>query len=231
MKKKVNFLAILTFYVIAIACRYLATKTNLLEAVSNDFLKVVLRGIGPAVGALVVFKVFNIKPVLSLKGNYKKLLFPVLLYWVFPIALICGAAYFTNGTIPVVGVFAVLVYGLMEEIGWRGFLQQELKSLPPFLGILVIATLWFLWHLNFSLTTSNFVFFGILILGTWGIGKVADTTQSLLAVAAVHSLNNFFSELNNTKIIILVVLLAVWIVSLVIRKRMSKAKTGEVALS
>ncbi|QHS63572.1 CPBP family intramembrane glutamic endopeptidase [Chitinophaga agri] len=222
MKNKVNYPAIITFYIIAVALRYLATKTPLLDAVSNDFLRVVLRGIGPAVGALVAFSVFRIKPVLSLKGNYKQLIAPFALYWVFPIALICGIEFFMKGSISFVAVSAILVYGLMEEIGWRGFLQQELKSLPPIVSILIVATLWFLWHLNFDLTSSNLLFFGIIILGTWGIGKVADTTASLLAVAAFHSLNNLFSELNGLKIMILVILITTWVVSLIIRKRYFK---------
>ncbi|SUJ27289.1 CAAX amino terminal protease self- immunity [Sphingobacterium spiritivorum] len=115
----------------------------------------------------------------------------------------------------------------MEEIGWRGFLQRELKPLPEFLNILLVATLWFIWHLNFDLTSSNLLFFGILVLGSWGIGKVADNTFSLLAVSAIHSLNNFFPEMNTTKICILLILLSVWVTALVIRKRNVKNKDSE----
>jgi len=222
MKTKINYFAILTFYTIAIILRYLTNKTDLLEGVSSSFLKAILQGIGPAVGAIVAFTVFKIKPALTLKGNYKKALVPFLLYWGLPIALILGVEYFSKGTFSSFGVvITILVYGLLEEIGWRGFLQQELKSLPVFLNVLIVGFLWFIWHLNFDLTSSNLLFLGILLLGTWGIGKVADTTYSLLAVAAFHSLNNFFSEMDTTKMTILVVLLAVWIIALVIRKRQS----------
>jgi len=222
MKTKINYLAILTFYTIAIILRYLTNKTDLLEGVSSSFLKAILQGIGPAVGAIVAFAAFKIKPALTLKGNYKKAVVPFLLYWGLPIALILGVEYFSKGTLSSFGVvITILVYGLLEEIGWRGFLQQELKSLPVFLNVLLVGTLWFIWHLNFDLTSSNLLFFGILLLGTWGIGKVADTTYSLLAVAAFHSLNNFFSEMDTTKMTLLVLLLAVWIIALVIRKRQS----------
>lgn len=222
MKNKVNYPAIVTFYVIAVVLRYLTNKTSMLDVVPNEVLRKILTGIGPAVGALVVFVVFRIKPVLSLKGNYKDLITPFALYWLFPIALICGIQYYTNQSVSFVAISAILVYGLLEEIGWRGFLQQELKPLPTFVNILIVATLWFLWHLNFELTSSNLLFFGIIVLGTWGIGKVADTTQSLLAVAAFHSLNNMFSELNTIKIVILLILLSTWVLALVIRKKYFK---------
>lgn len=220
MKYKINYFAILSYYIIAVVLRFLTNKTALLDGVSNEFLKVVLQGIGPAVGAAVVFLIFKINPALTLKGNYKKVWIPSLLYWLLPVALILGVEYSLNGTISsFAGVSAILIYGLLEEIGWRGFLQQALKHLPEFVNVLIVATLWFIWHLNFDLTSSNLVFFGILVLGTWGIGKVADRTKSLFAVSAFHSLNNFFPVLNTPKMIILAVLLSIWIAALMIRKR------------
>jgi membrane protease YdiL (CAAX protease family) len=58
-----------------------------------------------------------------------------------------------------------------------------------------------------------------------GIGLVADKTNSLLAVAAFHSLNNFFDEYNLRTGIIIAVLLAVWIVYLVFtNKKLKKAE-------
>ncbi|RZJ71188.1 CPBP family intramembrane glutamic endopeptidase [Flavobacterium sp.] len=220
MKTKPNYFAIAIFYVIAITLRYLTNKTDLLDVVPNAFLKAILTGIGPTVGAIVAFAIFKIKPALSLKGNYRKLLVPFLLFWIFPIVLIPTVEYLSKGTISFAAVTAILVYGLLEEIGWRGFLQHELRALPRLANMLIVAVLWFVWHLNFELTASNVVFFGVLVLGTWGISKVAATTHSLLAVSAFHSLNNFFHELDATKTAILVTLLAVWIGSLVIRKKL-----------
>jgi len=228
MKKKINYFAILTFYIIAILLRYLTNKTELLNIVPNSFLKAILQGIGPAVGAVAAFAIFKRNPVLTLKGNYKKIITPFLLYWLLPIALILGVEYFAKGTLSFAAITAILIYGLLEEIGWRGFLQQELKSLPEFLNILIVAVLWFIWHLNFELTVSNLLFLGILILGSWGIGKVADNTHSLFAVAAFHSLNNFFSGMNTIKISILITLLSIWVIALVIRKKQLKPRTERV---
>lgn len=220
MKNKINYLAILIFYTIAIALRYLTNKTQLSDYIPSDFLNIILRGIGPAVGAIAVILIFKKKPVLSLKGNYKNTLIPLFLYWILPVIFISGIGFITTTrTVSPELITTILIYGLLEEIGWRGFLQQELKTLPPFLNILIVATLWFTWHLNFDLTSSNLLFFGILILGSWGIGKVADSTHSLIAVSAFHSLNNFFPEVDTTKILIIVSLLLIWIISLVVRKK------------
>jgi hypothetical protein len=60
------------------------------------------------------------------------------------------------------------------------------------------------------------------VLGSWGIGKVADSTNSLLAVAAFHSLNNFFNELNSAKIIILISLTIIWILTIVYINKLEK---------
>ena len=228
MTIRVNIFAILTFYVIAISLRYLSNKTGLLEGLPNNFLKVILQGISPAIGAVVVFYIFKLKPTLSLKGNYKETSTPFLLYWAIPVVLISGAMYFVTGTIVPATVISILIYGLLEEMGWRGFLQPELKPLPEIWNILIVATLWFIWHLNFELSSSNLLFFAILILGSWGIGKVADRTHSLLAVSAFHSLNNFFPSMNTMKSILLAVLLSIWVLSLIIRKsRLSTAKMNQ----
>ena len=218
-----SIIAIAVFYVIAITLRYLTNKTSILTGIENDFLKTILQGIAPAVGALVACVFFRIKMEMGLRGNFRNSTIPLLIYWIFPIFLIGTVAYFTNGTLPFVPIITILIYGLLEEIGWRGFLQQILEPLPKFAGILIIAVLWFIWHLNFEISISNLLFFGILLLGSWGIGLVADKTKSLLAVASFHSLNNFFTELNTQKIIILTILLTVWILSIIYRKKFEKS--------
>jgi len=222
VKSKINYFAIALFYTIAISLRYLTNKAPLLDGLTSGFLKIILQAAGPAIGACVVFLLFKIKPLLSLKGNYKNLSIPFLLYWALPFTLIIGVEYLTKGTFSFAALLAILIYGLLEEIGWRGFLQQELKPLPNFLNILFVASLWFIWHLNFEITTSNILFFGILIMGTWGIGKVTDNTHSLLAASAFHSVNNFFTEMNTIKIIILTTLVSIWVISLIYRKKQFK---------
>ncbi|ROH97856.1 CPBP family intramembrane glutamic endopeptidase [Chryseobacterium daecheongense] len=212
MKERKRLGSIIVFYVIAILFRFLAVKTHLLDFTDNEFIKILLRGIGPAIGAFVSVKLFNIPLRISLKGNYRNLFLPLFVFWIFPVVLIGTVSYIQQGQFPFVLLFTVLVYGLLEEIGWRGFLQEQLKDLPKLQSITMIAVLWFIWHLNFEFTRSNMIFLGVLFLGSWGIGKVYSKTYSLLAVAGFHSLNNFFRHgLHQTELILIVILLAIWI--------------------
>jgi membrane protease YdiL (CAAX protease family) len=226
MKAKINYPALVVFYVIAVLFRYIAVKTSLLAHIDYPFFQVILRGVGPAAGAGAAFYLFGIKSKLSFKGNYKRFLNPLLIYWGVPILILAVVSYFTKGSLQIVTIIGILVYGLLEETGWRGFLQFELLSLSKFISIPVIAILWFAWHLNFELTQSNLIFFSILLLGTWGIGKVADKTFSLLAVSAFHSLNNFFSDLNMLKISILIAFVIIWIAAILIHEK-QKMKQAE----
>lgn len=220
MKGKVNIAAVVVFYVVAITFRFLAVKTGLLSHIENAYLQILLRGIGPAIGALAAVRIFKIPLNLSLKGMYENAVTPFAVYWLLPAFLISTVYYFIDGSFPILLMFTVLVYGLLEEIGWRVFLQEQLKTLPRFYSILIIAVLWFAWHLNFGLSSGNLIFFGIIFFGTWGIGKVYDKTHSLLAVAGVHSLNNFFTHgIHKTELILILVLLVIWIAFIIRYKR------------
>ena len=80
MKTKINYFAIGLFYIIAISIRYITNKTIFLDEISNGFLKIIVQGAGPAIGACVVFLLFKIQPKLSLQGNYTTISTPILLY-------------------------------------------------------------------------------------------------------------------------------------------------------
>jgi len=212
-------LAIGVFFLIAVGVRYIATKTNILSE-TNLYLNMIVRGIGPTLGAIVACLIFKIKfSPMTLKGNYRLFVFPSLVYWIIPILLFALWTAITKGTFPIFYVFMIFVYGLLEEIGWRGFLQQQLQGLPKIWNILIVGILWFVWHLNFDLVASNLIFLGILLFGAWGIGIVADRTKSLLAVAAFHSLNNVQSENN---LIVIALLFVSWIVMIVYMEKRKK---------
>jgi len=122
--------AIIVFYVIAIIVRYLATKTKLFSE-ANIYLRMIAEGIGPTLGVIVACLIFRLKfSPMTLKGNYKSFVFPSLVYWIVPILIIALFTLITKRTFPVFYVFMIFLYGLLEEIGWRGFLQQQLQGLP-----------------------------------------------------------------------------------------------------
>ncbi|MFT5917999.1 MAG: membrane protease YdiL (CAAX protease family) [Bacteroidia bacterium] len=88
-----------------------------------------------------------------------------------------------------IAVSGTLIYCIMEEYGWRGYLQEELKTVKAWQKYLVIGFMWYVWHLTFLKGASvedNLFFLGMMIFGSWGIGQVADSTKSILASACFH---------------------------------------------
>ena len=130
---------------------------------------------------------------------------------------------------------STLIYCMFEEIGWRGYLEEELKDFPEFKRILIIAGLWYFWHLSFlrdSGLMQNAIFLGWLILGSWGLGKIVKLTKSVLAATCFHLVinillfNGFIKEglTQMDKIIILAVLIPSWILILILWKKESISK-------
>ena len=122
----------------------------------------------------------------------------------------------------VIGAIATFIYCFAEEIGWRGYLEDELWEKKPLIKYTIIGFLWYLWHLSFINTfsiLSNLQFLGILILGSWGIGQVARKTKSIIACTCFHLLINImmFNPIiknginGNSKLIIFFVSIGIWI--------------------
>lgn len=88
-----------------------------------------------------------------------------------------------------IAISGTLMYCIMEEIGWRGYLQEELHGLSNWPKYLIIGSLWYIWHLSFLKDVSigdNLFFWAMMIFGSWGIGQVAESTKSILACACFH---------------------------------------------
>ncbi len=92
-----------------------------------------------------------------------------------------------------ISALSTLIYCYFEEIGWRGYLHDELGNLKEWKRILITGFLWYLWHLSFLHEPgilNNLIFFGILTLGSWGLAKVVEHSKSVLAAAGFHMLIN-----------------------------------------
>ena len=186
--KDIHFGAIATFYIIALLVRLItilvfnkfpSIETNYALQVSASL----ATGLGPAIGALVAMLIFKRRTEYTLIGKsaWKSIATIVIPCIVFGII--------GGWDLGVTCLFA-FAYGLLEEYGWRGFLQYELRELPAWQYVLIITMMWLLWHLDLSYR-SILPFFLLLLFASWGIGKVATDTHSLLFCAAFHGIANF----------------------------------------
>lgn len=236
MKKKA-ILRISIFYIIGITVSNVF-RFDLLKlfkakeplSVLELFLTSILGAIGLLIGALISFyllkKERNLQYSLfgtSLKWSLIMLIIPVILLAIFGVKNEHGLNSHYFG---IIGGIATLIYCFFEEIGWRGYLQDELKPLKEWQRVLLIGFLWYLWHLSF-ITNQNFVdniyFLSWMIFGSWGIGKVLDLTKSILVATCFHMIINimmFNSLMKNgidgtSKLLILGVSVSIWIFILI----------------
>ena len=80
------------------------------------------------------------------------------------------------------------VYAFTEELGWRRYLQNALEAWSPTLKYLFIGAIWWIWHFRFETSFDWFIFPLICLGGGFLLGKLADDTQSMLPVTAMHTL-------------------------------------------
>ena len=198
-----------------------------------------LQSFGVLLGALVaLFLLRRSRPLkFSFLGTQPRL---SVLMGALPIVFfsIAGVAN-TAGTNPhllgfVLGV-ALLAYAIFEEFGWRGYMEDELGSQKEVTRVLVVASCWYVWHLSFLTNfdlLSNAKFFGIMLLGSWGIGKIIRATHSVLAAACFHTLYNVFTIhekdilLSNTlKFWYIGLCVVLWIVIVKVWERLQARKT------
>ena len=134
-----------------------------------------------------------------------------------------------------ISMFTV-IYAFFEEIGWRGYLQEEFKGKnQKWYGYVFVGIIWYLWHWYFLRTGGNpkLIMLPILIAASIGIGEVAEITKSILICGAVHSLANMIiiypiiaNNISLTeKLVVLVFCIIIWVIA--IRKiEKNKKKTA-----
>jgi hypothetical protein len=205
-------------------------------------LTVSLEGSGVFIGALIAIYLLRKrrKIEISFWGTSKSkallmTIIPILLLAIFGVKNDYGLNSHIYGCIAIMGS---LIYCIMEEFGWRGYLQEEFKGIKPIKRYLLIGFIWYLWHLSFLTGTTlyeNLFFLGMLILGSWGIGQVVELTKSVLASACFHLIINimmFNSLIKNgidgtQKLIILGVAVILWIFILGKWKKENELKKTE----
>lgn len=157
--RRVPWLGVLLFFVVATSGSApfrlgLVDVASVLSLPAGlDMFARILRGIGPAVGYFVVRRLLHSSVPRTAT------------FWGMSPARSACAALVIPACLTVVGLrntaplpphidgllvgTTLVLYALGEEYGWRGYLQPALESIRLPLRVLLIATLWYVWHLNF----------------------------------------------------------------------------------
>ena len=199
--QKISWKRILIFFIIATAISNIFRfnifehKSELEKLPNWIFIlsAVLLEGSGVIIGALIAiwFLKKKRKTEMTLFGTSKSkslimVIIPIIILTIIGVKNEFDLDSHIYGFIAIVGT---LLYCIMEEYGWRGYLQEELKTLKPWQKYLSIGFIWYLWHLTFLKEASigdNLFFLAMMIFGSWGIGQVAESTKSILASACFH---------------------------------------------
>jgi membrane protease YdiL (CAAX protease family) len=227
-------LRISVFYLIAIAVSALARlywHTGDATTVERGALGMyvhLVAGAGPALGAAAVWLLFRHRSRISLGGTNMALGLAMV---VVP-AIVMGTMGIPNpfGVEPhLFGVHMgvwIALYGLLEEIGWRGYLQDELSNRPALIKYAIVGLFWYAWHLswlNGNPIGSELFTILFMIGASIGIGFVADRTLSVLAATAFHVIGDIMGLTTDfktiipslhTRSVIVIVSLVAWLVIL-----------------
>ena len=137
--------------------------------------------------------------------------------------------------LPIILFIKALVFGGIEEIGWRYFFQTALQEKLTYLVSTLFTFLaWSLWHLLYfyidgSLATIHFLPFLLgLLSNCFILSAIYTKTRSLWLCVMTHALINALSQLSSTEIVWLSLVIKVLIILLAMRiasSSMEKAKS------
>jgi membrane protease YdiL (CAAX protease family) len=208
-----KWVRIALFYLIAVAVSALARlywQTGNATAAADGPLAMyrhLIAGVGPALGAAAVWLLFRYRSRLSLGGTN----LPLGLGMLAVPTLVMAAIGVPNGFGVEPHLFGahmgiwIGLYALLEEIGWRGYLQDELRDRPALAKYAIVGLFWYAWHLSWlggHPIGSELVTLILIILASIGIGFVADRTGSVLAAASLHIAGNILGLTSDFKAII-----------------------------
>lgn len=84
--------------------------------------------------------------------------------------------------------FINVLYAILEEFGWRRYLQNALEGINKNWKYILIGIIWWIWHIRFATPFDLYIFPLICIGGGYLLGKLADDTKSILPVVTIHTL-------------------------------------------
>jgi hypothetical protein len=148
---------------------------------------------GPGLAALVCMAVFwrsHRRSITLFGDSWSRSIF----FYVAPFLMLAlFRAHLLNGydRRPLIAALPMLVSIFGEELGWRGFLQDALRSLPPLKRFSLIGVLWESWHftthLHGRILLVLVLFYSLAILLSFAIGYAAEYSHSIVVAVSLHA--------------------------------------------
>lgn len=220
--KKINWLRILSFYGIILLGTYFARKlpnllTLFLKQISNiPFSFNYNHGFVALIVSLLFYRFSKVEQEISLLGNkkIKSLLFPLILFSCYSIYGINNEEGINKHLWALIICFFALIYNIMEEYAWRGYLIESLGKINYVVKSVVSGIFWSAWHLlffkNFDQYGGFWVFFAFCIIFAFILTFAVSRTKSILIAATIHA---FIIQTNIAALIcfvIFILLLLTW---------------------
>lgn len=197
--KGVNWLRILLFYGSILIGTYFARKLpNLLNLLLEQITDIPFsfnynHGIITLIIALLFYKFSKIKQEITLLGSNKMkgLLFPIVLFTCYFIYGINNDHGIDKHTWALILCSFALVYNIMEECAWRGYLLESLGEINYILKSIISGVFWCFWHLlifsNFDQYGGFWIFFAFCIIFSFILTFASLRTKSIIVAASIHT--------------------------------------------
>lgn len=209
----------------------------------------IIAACAPAISTYIIFqKDFNTKGIkyfLAFAFKPSKVWLSIIL-----ITLFCTIRFgipMLFGSVTIVGSWwqvliftpVMFLFGGLEEIGWRGYLQPKLnKKFGFFVTTCIIAGIWILWHIPLCWIqgthqySNSYLWFAISLIGSaFSLAAIREITDNVLACIILHALGNALVSYGisvergiSTILATLIQIIVAMIIVLVFRKRNTHEK-------
>lgn len=216
--KNINWLQILLFYSIIIIGTYLIRKLpNLLNILLEKITDIPFsfnynHGLITLIAALLFYRFTNINQTITLLGNQKlkSILFPVILLACYSVYGIENNHGIDKHIWALIFCSFALIYNIMEEYAWRGYLIDSLSAFNFMVKSLISGIFWAVWHLlvfqNFDQYGGFWIFLLFCLIFSFILTFAVQRTNSILASASIHG---FIIQMNIATIICFVLFMLV----------------------
>ena len=209
--KKVNWLPVVVFYILACAISWPFFWQRDMNAASwvqwkvPNFLKTWSYMWGPGVAAIICLLVFR-RSHLGTITFFGSSVLKSIAFYIVPIIALAAIGIEGQGMDP--HLFPLLfgclgfISILGEELGWRGFLQDALRPLPEWGRYALIGIMWELWHFTnrmghgelLQIVIRVSIWIAALILVSFIMGRATERSKSVVVAVTLHAWIDILAE-------------------------------------